>query len=186
MKIISKGYDLKFIQKEGVGKTDSTSHFVTYIFKFFSPDTRLNYVVRVEGHCNEFFAVKFYAKKDKRSDRKYSNIINKGFVIPILITATKSIKVVLTMHPNASFGFIASRSIDINSEKVESVANNQRFNLYSSHISQLIGEQTFKHVKYTKASAYALINRSHQNLEEYEEQTKATLINDYPDLVNVS
>jgi hypothetical protein len=61
MLITSKGYDLTFIQTIPV--KDKTAHIVSYIYKFYSPRTQLNYVLTADYHENTFFAIKFYAKK---------------------------------------------------------------------------------------------------------------------------
>lgn len=185
MIITSKGYPLKFIQTEPVGFSDTTCHIKSYIFKFFSPKTKLLYIVRAEEHENDFFTIKFYAKKDRKSDRKYFNVINKGDVIPIVVTATKSIPEILKFNNKASFGFIASRGIDLNSNKIESVGLNQRFKLYEKHIPQLIGNKTFQHISYKEASSYALINRSVGDVKKYESIIKYKLERDYVDLVNL-
>ena len=124
-----EGYELKFIQKKPC--KDGSDHLFSLIYKFFSPVTRYIYILHADYHRDDFFAIKFYCKKDRHSDFKYSKIINKGDIGNILMTCIKIVPILLNVFPNASFGFIASRSIDDATQKVESYINNQRFRIYS-------------------------------------------------------
>ena len=180
MKIITLGYPLKFIQTHPVN--DKSCHLQSYVFKFFSNKTKLHYIVRAELQEKEFFAIKFYAKKDRGSDKKYFNVINKGDVAGILVTSAKVIPYLLNKFPNASFGFFGSRTIDLRSEKVESYMNNQRFRLYKYHI----GSQTFQHYAYKNGSAYGLINKNHVDIERKEQEIRNMLTFNYPDLITIN
>jgi hypothetical protein len=151
------GYDLHFIQKEGC--KDTSAHKFTYIYKFHSPITRYYYILRADYHQEDVFAVKFYCKKDKRSEYKYSKIVNKGDVGNILITCVKAIPLILEKFPTASFGFIGARSLDKASGKVESYNNTQRFRIYKEIVQQKIGSVTFQHIEYKEVSGYLLINK---------------------------
>jgi len=57
-------------------------------------------------------------------------LFNKGDVGNILMTCVKVIPLLLNDYPEASFGFIGSRTVDEISRKVESFINNQRFRIY--------------------------------------------------------
>ncbi len=99
MRITSKDYNLNFIQTHPVN--DNTDNLKSYIYTFRSPKTKLNYVLTAGLHENDFFAIKL----DKRSNNRYSKVINKGDVGNILVTCAKVIPLLLKMFPNASFGF---------------------------------------------------------------------------------
>jgi len=103
------GYELKFIQRKKI--KDDPDHLFSYIYKFFSPITKLNYVLTAELHDNDFFAIKFYPKCFKKTDKKYSLITNKGDVGNIVITCLKIIPILLNDNPRASFGFVGARQI---------------------------------------------------------------------------
>ena len=152
------GYDLHFIQKER--SQDDSAHRFTYIYKFYSPVTRYIYILRAEYHIENVFAIKFYCKKDKGNEYKYSKIINKGDIGNILITCAKVIPLLLQEFPTASFGFIGARTLDKTSRKVESYINNQRFRVYKNVIAKKFGSITFEHIEYSEVSGYLLINRS--------------------------
>ncbi|MGN6530349.1 MAG: hypothetical protein ACTHK0_01170, partial [Ginsengibacter sp.] len=62
------------------------AHLFSFIYKFYSPVTKYFYILHADYHEGDFFAVKFYCKKDRHSDFKYSKIINKGDVGNILMT----------------------------------------------------------------------------------------------------
>jgi len=122
------GYALQFVQ--GDRCNDSTPHQFTYIYKFFSPITKYHYIVRAEQHSGNVLAVKFYCKKDRGSDFKYSKIINRGDLGNIIMSCAKVIPLLLQQFPHASFAFAASRSVDKSNGTIENYEQTQRFRLY--------------------------------------------------------
>ncbi|MCX2680671.1 hypothetical protein OOZ15_12020 [Galbibacter sp. EGI 63066] len=181
MQITASGYPVKFIQTH----PENSQHCKRYVYKFFSPETGLLYIINADYHEHDFFAIKFYAKKDKRSDKKFSKVVNKGDVSNILVTCASVIPRLLKMYANASFGFIGSRTIDIKAQKIESYKNNQRYRLYKYHIPQLIGGVTFMHKSYENISAYILLNKNLPNLNLHEKRIKAMIIKTYPNILNI-
>lgn len=177
------GYPLKFIQKQRC--TDESSHLFTEIYKFHSPETKFNYIVRAEYHDECVFAVKFYVQQHSKSDFKYHKITNKGDLGNILITCLRVIPLLLQKYPDSSFAFIASPSIDLITKKVEPLSKNQRFNTYTYFISQKIGAETFEHIAYTAISGYMLLNRKAENLEEKETAIKQVFTSTYPKLLEI-
>ena len=151
------GYDLRFIQKQPCN--DGSAHLFTVIYKFYSPVTKYLYVVRAEFHRGDVFAIKFYCKKDKRSDLKYSKIINRGDVGNIITTCAKAIPLLLLDYPLASFAFGAASSVDEQDESIEPYIKNQRFELYKYFASRRFGQTTFAHYEYPLISSYLLLNR---------------------------
>lgn len=183
MQLTTWGYDLKFIQKSK--ETYVPCHRFTYVFKFFSVKSRLHYIVRAEQHDYDFFAIKFYPKSYGKSERKYSVTTNKGDIANVLVTCAKVVPKILELFPNASFGFIGSRSIDFISNKAEGYVNNQRFKIYAYHIPQLIGDDNFVHIAYKNASAYMLVNR-HNDLQQYQEEVKTMILEHYENVLNLT
>ncbi|WP_204344333.1 hypothetical protein [Psychroserpens algicola] len=181
MQLTHKGYNIRFIQTH----PKCSAHEYRYVYKFFSSVTKLHYIIYCDLHAYDFIAVKFYAKIHKASPRKYSIVVNRGDVANILITCAKAIPELLIKHPNASFGFIGARTIDVESEKVEGYKKNQRFRLYTYHIPQLIGDKTFMHKSYPNASSYVLINRNNSDLKKLEKSIKSMVCSTYPDLLNI-
>jgi len=119
------------------------------------------------------FALKFYAKKDRRSDYKYSKLTNKGDVGNILITCLKVIPLILMDYPNVSFGFVGSRTIDKASRTVEDFKNNQRFRVYRKIVEKKVGFHIFEHFTYEFISGYLLINKHGQ--QSIENRLKAII-----------
>jgi hypothetical protein len=151
-----QGYPLTFVQKRLC--RDNSAHLFTLIYKFYSPATKYTYILHADYHEENVFALKFYAKKDRHSDYKYSILTNKGDIGNILITCLKVIPIILYDYPTAFFGFIGSRTFDKASNTVENLENNQRFRVYK-HIVQLkIGSVQFRHFIYEDISGYLLIN----------------------------
>ncbi len=151
------GYSIKFIQKDSC--RDSSAHLHTHVFKFFSPKTRYHYIIRAEFHKEEVFAIKFYCKKDRRSDFKYSKIVNKGDIGNIVISCLKVIPILLQEYPKASFGFVGARSYDSSTSLVEPISKTQRFVIWSEVVKKKIGQVTFSHFEFPEASGYLLLNR---------------------------
>jgi len=151
------GYPIKFIQKDR--SRDDTAHLYSHIFKFFSPKTNYHYIIRAEYHQEEVFAIKIYCKKDRRSDFKYSKIVNRGDIGNIVISCPKVIPILLQEFPNASFGFVGVRSYDTTGNLVEPISKTQRFIIWSEVVKKKIGQVTFSHFEFPEASGYELLNR---------------------------
>lgn len=183
MSFDSEGYILHFVQYEPC--EDYSCHEFSYIFKFFSPITRCNYILRADFHTGNVFAVKFYRKKDRKSNYRYSKIVNEGDARNILITCLKVIPLILQKHPDASFAFTASRSIDIEAGKVEDFACNQRFRIYQYLVAKKIGTKTFTHFSFKEVSSYLLVNNLSENVEETKNRLVDMFVDTYDDLHDV-
>ncbi|WP_272151109.1 hypothetical protein [Tenacibaculum aiptasiae] len=90
----------------------------------------------------------------------------------------------LKIYPDASFGLIGSRTIDMRAKKVEGYSKNQRFKVYSNVIPNLIGSNTFFHKSYERASSYIIFNNKLYN-DLFEEKILNMICKTYPDLLNV-
>jgi hypothetical protein len=171
------GYPLSFIQRQRC--LDETAHQFSWIYKFFSLVTRYFYILRAEQHEGNVFAVKFYCKKDRRSEFKYSKIVNKGDLGNIVMSCATVIPLLLQQFPGASFAFAASRSVDTKNKLIESGDLTQRYLLYAYMIPAKFGTQTFEHIQYELISSYLLLNRNAPlPLTQIENMLKAT----YPNL----
>jgi hypothetical protein len=151
------GYDLKFIQRDR--SKDGSDHVSTYIYKFYSPVTKYHYIVRADYHNKDTFAIKFYCKKDRRSDFKYSKIVNRKDVGNIIMSCAKVIPLLLGKYPLASFSFAASRSVDLANRTIEDYKMTQRYILYCYMIRVKFGSVTFEHITYSQISCYLLLNK---------------------------
>lgn len=152
------GYPAKFIQRQRC--KDGSAHLFTLIYKFFSPVTKYHYVIRAEYHVEDVFSIKFYCKKDRKSETKYSKIINKGDLGNIFTTCINLIPELLNQYPEVSFAILGARSYDSLSQKVEHPINTQRFRIYRYIATQKFGHITFAHFEYVDISGYMLVNRS--------------------------
>lgn len=174
------GYHVKFIQREPC--RDESAHLFTLVFKFFSPVTAYHYVVRAEYHTHHVFAVKFYCKKDRKSEFKYSKIINRGDIGNILASAASVIPIVLNNFPNVSFVFAASRSVGANNKPLEGYSLTQRFKLYAYLMPLRFGSATFEHYSYPSISSYMLY---HRNAPKHRSEIENMLKDTYEGLLNV-
>ena len=183
MIITSKGYEVKFIQKQP--SNDKSDHEFTLVFKFKSLKNKWNYIIRAEYPKGNIFAVKFYTQQHSKSDFKYSKITNKFDVINILVTTSKIIPIILIDYPHASFGFAGARIIDENSMKVENYDLNQRFRVYRNFVTSIIGSKTFTHYEYPKVSAYLLVNNFNANIRVKEQELVNMFRINYMDLPDI-
>ncbi|UON80750.1 hypothetical protein MUK70_16920 [Dyadobacter chenwenxiniae] len=119
--------------------------------------------MHAESHEGNVFAIKFYCKKDKRSDFKYSKITGRGDLGNIMITCLSAIPVILSSCPDASFAFAGAASVDLKSKKQERGVRTQRYIIYKYIASTVIGMETFEHFAYDGVSSYMLINRKNKN-----------------------
>jgi len=170
------GYELKFIQKRKV--SDGSAHRFTIYYKFYSPITKYFYILTAEYHDEGVFAIKFYCKKDRNSDHKYSKIVNKGDLGNILVTCAKAVPLLLEDYPDASFGFIGSRSVDSKSRTIEGYNSNQRFRTYRYIVQEKFGNKTFEHIEYPTISGYLLLNRRSFNDIEYKKALISSMVRD--------
>lgn len=163
-------YALKFIQKEPCN--DKSDHLFTYTYKFYSPDTRLHYVLRAEYHSGSVFAIKFYCKAHRRSDFKYNIIINRGHCLKILNTCLSLLPELLKKYPQASFALNSSRSVELGSSQklTEDIKENQRYRIYKNFIQSRIGKHTFTHLYYPEISSYLLINNHYPDIDIKEQE----------------
>lgn len=178
-----EGYVLTFIQKK-ICK-DETKHLYGLIYKFFSPVTQHIYVVIADYFDCNVFSIKFYSKRHRKSDRKYNIVINRGDIFRIIQTCIELIVKLIESHPGASFGFIASRSIDPKSKRAEPLANNQRYLVYKRYFAR-IGYEKFDHYEFDNASAYLLINRDNCNdTNPLKDSIVEMFRSTYPDLLDI-
>lgn len=176
------GYNLKFIQKEPC--KDGSAHKYTYIYKFFSPVTKLHYIIRAEYHSFDVFAIKFYCKQHRHSERKYNIITNKGDIGNIFVTCVKVIPLLLDKNRKASFGICGARTID-SKKRVENYVNNQRYKIYRELIPTKIGRDTFEHFEYDHVSSYLLLNKSAGDIINREREIKEMFCNTYTALHDI-
>ncbi len=152
------GYPVKFIQKDAC--RDSSKHLFNLVYKFFSPVTKYHYIIIAACHEENVFAIKFYCKKDRRSDFKYSKTTNKGDLGNIIISCLAVLPDILERYPAASFAFSGASSVDLNVKKRERSSPTQRYRIYKYIASTIIGQDTFEHFQYDEASSYLLVNRA--------------------------
>lgn len=158
----SPGYELEFVQRSAC--KDGSDHLFTYIYKFYSPVTHYRYVVRAEYHRENVFGVKFYAKPHRGSDFKYSKLVNRGDTQNVLITCIKVIPLLLELHPTASFGFVAARSVDAKLAYTEKFSLTQRFRVYLHLATVRLGRDTFTHMSFPALSSYLLVNNKNTDV----------------------
>ena len=127
-------YKMIFIQKASPNVGDAFDF--AYIYKFYSNRKdicqRLKYIVRVEV----------------TNDIKYNRILkmhNYTETLRIFMTCASIVPLILQKFPLASFVINGAQSLDLESNKIEGRANDQRFRLYKNMATQLFGKERFEH-----------------------------------------
>jgi len=79
------------------------------------------------------------------------------------------------VNPLASFGFIGAHSVN-KKRKGEIVPegkeNTQRFRVYQTLMFNFFGQQTFEHSQNLARSAYLLINRQNQPIDDFKKRAE--------------
>lgn len=156
-------YPLYFVQKASPVTGDAFD--LSYIYKFYSERTekyqRLKYIIRVEEY-DDVFAVKFYAARDRKLEKKYNRIIKAhGYsgAVRVFFTCALVISELHAKFPNHSFIVSGAESDSVVDDKVEDKHCNQRFRIYRTLALQLFGREEFEHYQQKEISTYILINR---------------------------
>lgn len=167
MSFDSPGYPFVFVEKRpfhGGGPV-----LYTLVYSFRSPVTRLRYTFLAEHHAGAIFAVKFHCHAHRLSERRYNIIVDKGDAFRIMRTVVEITLDILKEHPDASFGFVGSRSID-RDQNVEGISLTQRYRIYRWLATVLLGDRTFQHYEFDRVSAYLLVNRCHHDVDVMKER----------------
>jgi hypothetical protein len=124
----------------------------------FRSDRRL-YMCLVELYNENIYVIKYHATQHKSSPNKYRIILNDEKPTRIMRTCINIMLDIYRSVPDASFGFIASHSLDKKGVE-EEVRNNQRFRIYQQLMINTMDPEVFIHRRNKKYSAYLLINKN--------------------------
>lgn len=176
-------YKSFFIQKASPSNGDAFDF--SYIYKFYTDRTdeyqRLKYIIRVEAH-DSVFALKFYAARDRKLERKYNRILkahNYTRTLRIFLTCALLVPEILENNPNASFVINGARSIDIQADKIESKNNNQRFRIYKIISNMLFSRDLFEHFEFEEISSYLMVNRKCGDVNLEKDRIKEIFLDRY-------
>jgi len=135
----------------------------THIYSFRTNNSR--YLIEVEQYLHEIFVIKFYRKQDKPRDCKFNILTNENNCTKIISTCIQVLITILQSHPNASFGFLGSHTID--GDNVEPRENTKRFKVYKTAMENLIGDDIFIHSMDVVHSTYLMINKNNSPEDEF-------------------
>ena len=176
-------YKCYFIQKASPSNGDAFDF--SYIYKFYTDRTdkyqRLKYIIRVEAH-DSVFALKFYAARDRKLDKKYNRILQAhGYTnsLRIFVTCAYLVQEILKKHPNASFAINGASSIDIYSRKREGKYDNQRFRIYKVISNILFTRDKFEHYEFKEISYYLMVNKICGDVNTEKDRIKEMFLDRY-------
>lgn len=85
-----------------------------------------------------------------------------------------------TKIPTSFICVNGAQSLDLESNKIEGRANNQRFRLYKNMATQLFGKERFEHYEFIEISSYLMVNKKEcSDIERKKDRIKETLLNLY-------
>lgn len=181
------GYPFELISKRKRGAA------ILYSYSFDSKKANSTYIIQAFYYREvNLFVIKFYNKSYKGKN-KYAILTNQGDVRSILGTNLALIYHLLSLHPEASFGFMGERSFYKNTRNkltlVEPMENNQRYRVYKLFVQNTAIQQklqpSFIQEYIDNISVYLLINRNYKNfndLQQYEHAIRQYVGDLFPEL----
>ena len=151
-----EGYPYTYIQR---CKSFDKGILYIDIYRFKSTKSNLTYMVRVERYGHNMYAVKFYQKNHRYSNKKYQLLSNTYEPRRIIYTVMNIMYDIFEGNSRASFGFIGA-----NCEN-EDVENTKRYRVYRRLVATQVSDEHFVHTWNKEKSACMIINR--KELEEY-------------------
>lgn len=152
----------------GVDRTKVRPNLIkAHLFRF-KDNKGHAYLVRAELYPNNVYAIKYFLKAHKLSNKKYNFLTGLGGGSRIFATCLQIMIELYNKDPTVSFGIVGANLLEINKDSDK----NKRFRIYSSIFSRFFPPTLFVHNQDKSEAAYLLINR--QRL--LEDQTLASKI----------
>jgi len=149
------GYEYR---KASGRKIPEAFHLEEQIFTFRTLKDR-RYIVQLETYKYDIFIIKFYLKKHGSWKWKYNIRTNDHEAIRVINTCLNICLDLLNKQPTASFGFLASRTYNPNTKKLEDEAVNARYRVYIGKLLNYFSPQNFLHEENPEKSSYLILNR---------------------------
>ena len=124
-----------------------------HLYEFVSPKSHETYMVWVEEYEDDFYAIKFHLRRDKKNKNKYAVMTGLKEALPVLNTCMTIMASVAQLNEYSSFGFIGANMDG------ESVENTKRYRVYSRLAATYVSEELFEHHINVKKSAYILVRK---------------------------
>jgi hypothetical protein len=167
--------DHKSVPKSGVQESWSYN---------FATNKR-RFLVIVERYDGDIYVLKYYADCHALSKNKYNLLLKDEQPAPIIRTCVNVMLEIFAFNPRASFGFIGVNSVNKTRKgKIvhEGKENTQRFRVYQTLMFNFFGQETFEHSQNEERSAYLLINRQNQSVDDFKARAEEMFRKLYLDL----
>jgi len=142
-----------------------------------------SYIIQVEEYIHDFFIVKFYPVRFKRHPNKFNMLSNDSVLQVVIGTTLRILLMYFQNNTKSSFGFIATPSII--DDFIEDKSNNQRYRIYKQIMQNFFGDETFAHFADIHTSAYLMVNKSHQKIDDLVNKMQQGFSDMYPDIFNL-
>jgi len=145
-------------------RKENPDEHIICCWKYNFSTSRRRYIALVEQYRNNIHTIKYYAAEHAKSRTKYNHLFNDEYPPKIVKTCLDIMLHFYYLNSLASFGFIRSHSTN-KKGKIESKSNTQRFKIYKTIMSYFFGKKVFAHSVSIRYSAYLLINKKMDQLE---------------------
>lgn len=133
---------------------------VKNIYRYRFKAKNETYIVNVEEYDNSIFIIKFYPKKHRLSENKYSLRTNKYLASRIFATCLKIGKDIQKNNDLASFGFIGANDLG------EGKDNTKRYRVYKKIVKEFFSSENYYHVRSDENSLYLILNKQNKNIDK--------------------
>ena len=129
-----------------------------YILHILTFRCRMNrqYIIHVEQYAHHVFAVKFFLKSHRDSERKYNLLSGLNDPFRVLSTIMNTMKYFEERFPLASFAFFGS---ELEGEAIE---NTKRFRVYVPISENFFATDKYEHLFLVEESFYLILNIEHK------------------------
>lgn len=152
----------------------------THTYEFCSGKSGLRYIALAEEFSGELYAVKFYCAKHKGCGEKlrYRLCVDTFDTMGVSSTMVAIVLDLLSRYPGASFGMLASRSIDPTRDESEPRPT-KRFGVWCGVIQRTMGVHPFEHYRFNPENGYMLINKCHGDCDAKKEEYRKMISASY-------
>lgn len=144
-------------------------------YSFISSKTGKKYIVEFEVFPNELYGMKFYLDDFKKSKNRYKMLTNLGEPRQVLRTLVAIGADFVQRFPESSIAFVGENKIG------EDKKNTQRYRVYKMLTATMVSGKQFVHVVLDEQSAYLLINKNVNNIQQYILNVQQYMIDNYSD-----
>jgi len=150
-----QGYEFRKVSK--VFYRHKEGFDICHMSYVFTAKNSHQYIVNVEHHPYDVYAVKFYYQGHKQSKYKFNLLTNQGDARRIIFTCINIARVILDENPLASFAFVGAPTRP--ELKQKRISNTKRYRVYLKFALTFFAPINYSHALIEEKSACLLLNK---------------------------